>query len=142
MQKVNVALYSKFPEILSDIKGNIAFDFSDCPTNHKAYTFYSCTRCVGVLQPDDAVICQVNNTMTVGRVIEVLDMTTQEAFLRASLARNKKVKNGYRLVLSKIHIEDLSMQQDFKHKYEAAVREVENTSNINEVAFKLALDRL
>jgi len=142
MQKVNVILYSNFPEVLSDIKGYVVFDFSDCETNDKAYTFYSCIDCNGLLMPGDAVICQVNNTMTVGRVTEILAMVSQEDFLRASLVRSKKVKHGYRLVLSKIHTEDLSMQQDFKHKYEAAVREVENSSNINEVAFKLALDRL
>lgn len=142
MQKVNVVLYSSFPEILSNIKGAISLDFEKCPTNHKAYTFYSCPDCNGMLEVGDAVICQTNNSMTFGVVVEVISVCTREDFFRASLVRSLKVKNGYRLVLSRIHMADLIDQLTFKHEYEANVKKLESEQRINERAFKMTIDNL
>lgn len=142
MQKVNVVLYSAFPEILSNINGVISFDFEKCPTNHKTYTFYSCPECNGVLEAGDAVICQTNNTMTFGIVVEVISTCSREEFFRASIIRSKKIKNGYRLVLAKIRLIDLMEQLKFKHDYEANVRKLESAPPINELAFKMTLDNL
>lgn len=142
MQKVNVVLYSAFPEILSNINGVISLDFTKCPTNHKTYTFYSCSDCNGILEAGDSVICQTNNTMTLGVVVEVISACSREEFFRASIIRSKKVKNGYRLVLAKIHLVDLTEQLEFKHAYEANVRKLESIPTINEMAFKMTLDNL
>lgn len=142
MQKVNVVLYSAFPEILSDINGVISFDFEKCPTNHKTYKFYSCPEYNGVLEAGDAVICQTNNTMTFGIVVEVISTCSREEFFRASIIRSNKVKNGYRLVLARISFVDLMEQLKFKHVYEANVRKLESTPPINELAFKMTLDNL
>ena len=143
MQKVDVQLFNSFPEILSNVAGEVSFKFDNYQpnTSGKLYTFYNNPRENGYLEPGDTVICQVKNTMAVGvvRAMCVDDITDREFFI-ATLKRSEKVRNCYRLILAKVSTETLGMQFKFKHNYERRKLENETKPKIDWDAFNHAID--